>query len=72
MQRVQTVDAIGISDKFANENFGQAHVKEMPDASVLSGVGKPPYNTPGMFRGWVTSPGKEFVATHEEIYEITL
>lgn len=47
-------------------------MKEMPDASVLSGVGKPPYNTPGMFRGWVTSPGKEFVATHEEIYEITL
>lgn len=31
-----------------------------------------PYNTPGMFRGWVTTEGKAFVATHEELYEITL
>lgn len=31
-----------------------------------------PYNTPGMFRGWVTSEGKAFVATHETIYEVAL
>lgn len=29
-----------------------------------------PYNTPGMFRGWVISDGKAFVATHETIYEV--
>ncbi len=31
-----------------------------------------PYNTPGMFRGWVTSEGKGFVATHDEVFEIAL
>jgi len=31
-----------------------------------------PYNTPGMFRGWATSEGKAFVATHETIYEVAL
>ncbi len=31
-----------------------------------------PYNTPGMFRGWVTSAGKGFVATHDEVFEIAL
>lgn len=31
-----------------------------------------PYNTPGMFRGWVTSDGRAFVATHETIHEVTL
>jgi beta-aspartyl-peptidase (threonine type) len=31
-----------------------------------------PYNTPGMFRGWVTSAGDAFVATHDKIYEVTL
>jgi beta-aspartyl-peptidase (threonine type) len=31
-----------------------------------------PYNTPGMFRGWVTIEGRAFVATHETIYEVNL
>lgn len=31
-----------------------------------------PYNTPGMFRGWVTSEGRACVATHETIHEILL
>ncbi|MDQ1182985.1 isoaspartyl peptidase/L-asparaginase family protein [Agrobacterium larrymoorei] len=31
-----------------------------------------PYNTPGMFRGWVTVSGEAFVATHDEAYAIKL
>ncbi|RWX76967.1 isoaspartyl peptidase/L-asparaginase [Neorhizobium lilium] len=31
-----------------------------------------PFNTPGMFRGWVTPEGKAFVATHETIHAIVL
>ncbi|PKA42677.1 isoaspartyl peptidase/L-asparaginase (plasmid) [Rhizobium sullae] len=31
-----------------------------------------PFNTPGMFRGWVTPEGKAFVATHKTIHEIVL
>ncbi|MCJ9690521.1 isoaspartyl peptidase/L-asparaginase [Rhizobium sp. PRIMUS64] len=31
-----------------------------------------PYNTPGMFRGWVTPEGRACVATHETIHEILL
>ncbi|HEY0275212.1 MAG TPA: isoaspartyl peptidase/L-asparaginase [Paenirhodobacter sp.] len=31
-----------------------------------------PYNTPGMFRGWVTPEGQAYVATHEEIFEVAL
>lgn len=31
-----------------------------------------PYNTPGMFRGWVKGDGRAFVATHETIYEVTV
>lgn len=31
-----------------------------------------PYNTPGMFRGWVTDEGKAFVATHDTVYEVAL
>ncbi|MBN8950688.1 MULTISPECIES: isoaspartyl peptidase/L-asparaginase [unclassified Rhizobium] len=36
------------------------------------GVAVAPYNTPGMFRGWVTPEGMAFVATHEQVYEIEL
>jgi len=36
------------------------------------GIAVAPYNTPGMFRGWVTPEGKGFVATHERVYEIEL
>ncbi|MBO9654680.1 MAG: isoaspartyl peptidase/L-asparaginase [Agrobacterium tumefaciens] len=31
-----------------------------------------PYNTSGMFRGWVTASGEAFVATHDTAYEIRL
>lgn len=31
-----------------------------------------PFNTPGMFRAWVTPEGRAFVATHETIHEIAL
>lgn len=31
-----------------------------------------PYNTAGMFRGWVAPDGKAFVATHDKVFEITL
>lgn len=31
-----------------------------------------PYNTPGMFRGWVGTDGRGFVATHDELFEVSL
>lgn len=31
-----------------------------------------PYNTPGMFRGWVTPSGEARVATHDRVYEVEL
>ncbi|WP_102224867.1 isoaspartyl peptidase/L-asparaginase family protein [Acidimangrovimonas sediminis] len=31
-----------------------------------------PYNTAGMFRGWVTPDGRAYVATHDELHEVTL
>ncbi len=31
-----------------------------------------PYNTPGMFRGWVTSTGDACVATHDTVYSVEL
>ncbi|WLP57073.1 isoaspartyl peptidase/L-asparaginase family protein [Agrobacterium fabrum] len=31
-----------------------------------------PYNTPGMFRGWVTASGEAFVATHAEAHATKL
>ncbi|MBT9382834.1 isoaspartyl peptidase/L-asparaginase [Pseudooceanicola sp. CBS1P-1] len=31
-----------------------------------------PFNTAGMFRGWVTPEGRAFVATHAEIHEVAL
>ncbi|NTZ93629.1 isoaspartyl peptidase/L-asparaginase family protein [Agrobacterium tumefaciens] len=31
-----------------------------------------PYNTPGMFRGWVTPSGEARVATHDTVYEVKL
>lgn len=37
-----------------------------------SGHVSAPYNTPGMFRGWVTPEGRGFVATHTEIFEVML
>jgi beta-aspartyl-peptidase (threonine type) len=39
---------------------------------AIDGAGRvvTPYNTPGMFRGWVTPDGAVHVATHDEIYVI--
>lgn len=31
-----------------------------------------PYNTPGMFRGWVTAQDEAFVATHGKVYPISI
>lgn len=31
-----------------------------------------PYNTPGMFRGWVTPSGEARVATHDRVYDVEL
>ncbi|QPM90529.1 isoaspartyl peptidase/L-asparaginase family protein [Pseudooceanicola algae] len=35
-----------------------------------NGAVSAPYNTAGMFRGWVTPEGRAFVATHDEIHEV--
>jgi len=39
---------------------------------ALDGAGQlsAPFNTAGMFRGWVTPDGRAFVATHQDIHEV--
>ena len=37
-----------------------------------SGQVSTPFNTAGMFRGWVTPEGRAFVATHQDVHEVQL
>lgn len=46
-------------------NIGAGLVAVAADGSIAA-----PYNTDGMFRGWVTSEGQFFVATHSEVFEV--
>jgi len=46
-------------------NIGAGLVAVAADGSIAA-----PYNTDGMFRGWVTSEGRFFVATHSEVFEV--
>jgi beta-aspartyl-peptidase (threonine type) len=56
-----------VNDDLAAHEIGAGLVAVDAQGNIAA-----PYNTPGMFRGWVTPEGKAFVATHDEIYEITL
>jgi beta-aspartyl-peptidase (threonine type) len=66
-QDLETAAGGLINDDLAAHDIG-AGLVAVDDTGNISA----PYNTPGMFRGWVTTEGKAFVATHEELYEIKL
>ncbi|WP_269932918.1 isoaspartyl peptidase/L-asparaginase family protein [Aminobacter sp. HY435] len=45
--------------------IGAGLVAVAADGSIAA-----PYNTDGMFRGWVTTDGDIFVATHDEVFQL--
>lgn len=58
------------SDKVIHEdlkrhNAGAGLVAIGADGSIVA-----PYNTDGMFRGWVTSNGDVFVGTHDKVFQL--
>lgn len=59
-------DAV-VNRDLAAHDIGAGLVAVGTDGTVAA-----PYNTPGMFRGWVTGDGKAFVATHTTIYEVAM
>lgn len=54
-----------IMEDLKPHNIGAGLVAVAADGSIAA-----PYNTDGMFRGWVTSEGRFFVATHSEVFEV--
>jgi beta-aspartyl-peptidase (threonine type) len=60
------------ADVVVNHDLATHHIGAGVVAIDAKGRISTPYNTPGMFRGWVTPEGTAFVATHETIYEIAL
>lgn len=54
-----------IMEQLKPHSIGAGLVAVGADGTVTA-----PYNTPGMFRGWVTLEGVFFVATHEEIFAL--
>jgi L-asparaginase / beta-aspartyl-peptidase len=55
-----------IMEDLKSHDIGAGLVAVGADGSIAA-----PYNTDGMFRGWVTSEGEFFVATHDEVFAIT-
>lgn len=66
-QDLETAAGGLINDDLAAHDIGAGLVAVDAKGNVTA-----PYNTPGMFRGWVTTEGEGFIATHDEVYEITL
>lgn len=56
-----------IHDDLKPHNIGAGLVAVGADGSIAA-----PYNTDGMFRGWVLSDGHAFVGTHFEMFEVGL
>lgn len=54
-----------IQQDLKSHDIGAGLVAVGADGSIAA-----PYNTDGMFRGWVTPEGEYFVATHGEVYRI--
>ncbi|TXI08813.1 MAG: beta-aspartyl-peptidase, partial [Rhizobium sp.] len=65
-------DIATATDGLINEDLAPHQIGAGLVAIDAGGEVVAPYNTPGMFRGWVTPKGKAFVATHEHIYEVEL
>lgn len=55
-----------IMEQLKPHAIGAGLVAVGADGSVTA-----PYNTAGMFRGWVTPNGEFFVATHEEVFAVS-
>lgn len=55
-----------IHEDLAPYGIGAGLVAVAADGSVTA-----PYNTDGMFRGWVTAEGRFHVASHAEVFEVT-
>ena len=56
-----------IHDDLTPHRIGAGLVAVGADGSIAA-----PYNTDGMFRGWVTADGKAFVGSHAEVFEVSL
>lgn len=54
-----------ILEDLKRHDIGAGLVAVGADGSIAA-----PYNTDGMFRGWVTAEGKFFVATHDEVFAL--
>lgn len=54
-----------IMEDLKSHDIGAGLVAVGADGSIAA-----PYNTDGMFRGWVTPEGKFFVATHDEVFAL--
>ncbi|WP_037083404.1 isoaspartyl peptidase/L-asparaginase family protein [Neorhizobium vignae] len=54
-----------IQEDLKQHNIGAGLVAVGADGSITA-----PYNTDGMFRGWVTPEGEFYVATHAEVFPI--
>lgn len=54
-----------IMEDLKPHDIGAGLVAVAADGSIAA-----PYNTDGMFRGWVTPEGQFFVATHEKVYAV--
>lgn len=54
-----------IQEDLKPHGIGAGLVAVGADGSIAA-----PYNTDGMFRGWVTSEGQFFVATHDQVFAI--
>ncbi|WJH37900.1 isoaspartyl peptidase/L-asparaginase (plasmid) [Aliirhizobium terrae] len=54
-----------IMEDLKSHDIGAGLVAVGADGSIAA-----PYNTDGMFRGWVTSEGEFFVATHDEVFAL--
>ena len=65
-------DIATAADGLINHDLAPHRIGAGLVAIDAQGVAVAPYNTPGMFRGWVTPEGHAFVATHDQIYEIEL
>jgi beta-aspartyl-peptidase (threonine type) len=55
-----------IMEELKPHDIGAGLVAVGADGSISA-----PYNTAGMFRGWVTDHGKFFVATHEDVFVLS-
>lgn len=54
-----------IHDDLKPHQIGAGLVAVSADGSIAA-----PYNTDGMFRGWVNSEGEIFVATHDQVFQL--